>query len=46
MESLHLCENPKDQMIQHSFAYQAKLLTEEEQVQKEAHLEDGCPDWS
>jgi hypothetical protein len=28
------------------FLYQAVPLTEEEQAQKEAYLEDGFPDWS
>ena len=28
------------------FLYQAEPLTEEEQAQKEAYLEDGFPDWS
>jgi SWI/SNF-related matrix-associated actin-dependent regulator of chromatin subfamily A member 5 len=28
------------------FLYQAELLTEGEQAQKEPYLEDGFPDWS
>lgn len=37
---------PFDSLPQADGSYPAEPLTEEEQAQKEAYLEDGFPDWS